>query len=74
MMDHEKFEQRFEQLAAKNGYHRKYYVLAQKLGYSENTLYRYVNLLSFPPVALLDKLCDMWGVSMDYLTGRSDVM
>jgi transcriptional regulator with XRE-family HTH domain len=74
MMDHEKFEQRFEQLAAKNGYHRKYYVLAQKLGYSENTLYRYVNSLSFPPVALLDKLCDMWGVSMDYLTGRSDVM
>jgi transcriptional regulator with XRE-family HTH domain len=74
MMDHEKFEQRFEQLAAKNGYHRKYYVLAQKLGYSENTLYRYVNSLSFPPVALLDKLCDMWDVSMDYLTGRSDVM
>ena len=73
MLDHDKFETRFRKLAAKHGYHGKYYILAKKLGYSESSLYKWLNGLSYPSMQLMDKICDMWNVSLDWLTGRTDV-
>ena len=71
MTDHDKFVRRFKRIINDN-YGGKIYQLAKELGYSDNTLYRYLNMEAFPSVVLLDRICDKFGVSMDYLTGRTD--
>lgn len=46
--------------------------LAEKLGVTQATYSDYENGKINAPIDILFKLCDLYDVSLDYLTGRTD--
>ena len=58
-------------LRTDNGYTQKH--VAAYLGVSQNTYSQYeIGVLNYP-VDVLNKLADLYGVSIDYLVGRTNV-
>ena len=54
-----------------NGYTQKQ--IAEQLGVSQNTYSQYeIGILNYP-IEALEKLADFYGVSVDYLLGRTNI-
>ena len=61
---------RLKQLREEHGYLQK--SVADKLGIKSNTLSGYENGTRMPDPSMLSVLADIYGVSVDYLLGRTD--
>lgn len=73
MMDHDKFTERFRLLMREHHYEHKKYVLARRLGYkSSSVMTIWMTTTQWPTIKTLDMIADMWGVSVDWLIGRTD--
>lgn len=61
----------FKSLRKKN--HLTQNEVAEKLGIKQSSISRWEQGLTIPDIAILTKLADLYGVSIDYLLGRENL-
>lgn len=69
-MGSEKIIERLKQLRKKNGYTQQN--VADILGLKRATYAKYENGQATPPIAVFIRLATMYGVNVDYLSGRDN--
>lgn len=65
-----KLPQRLKWLLKENG--MKQIELARRIGVNKQAIHTYTVGKRAPNVDIMNRICDYFGVTMDYLTGRSD--
>jgi len=64
------FPDRLRQLREEQGLHQK--DVALRLGFEPQSISHYETGYRVPSIKTLEQLCDLFGVTADYLLGRSD--
>lgn len=62
---------RFKELRTQKGYSQR--DLAELLGVNQTAISQWERGVTFPSSSMLLKLCDLYGVTADYILSRSDV-
>lgn len=70
MIDYVKMMVRLKNLRDKSGISQK--ALAKKIGVTHYAISNYERGISVPRIEIADDIADYFGVSLDWLTGRTD--
>ena len=70
MYNEEKMQQRLRNLREESNLNQ--YELAKKIGVNHCTICAYETGSRLPKIDILDAIADFYGVSIDWLTGRTD--